>query len=100
MSCPCPMCNGRDIQKLGFAGGYSREEEEPEQEATSIYDRLDKVVSELKSYGAPQSVINELNDIAEKVDSIDDKVTNLAKFRGAVDWSYMKKLNEISKELF
>jgi DNA repair ATPase RecN len=105
MSCPCNLCNAREFfQDVHYRDGrYAYEPEVEPEKLTSVYDRLSALADELKAYGAPANFINEVNDLAEKIDTIDDKITKLQR---SVDeyktprTQAIVDLGEISKELF
>lgn len=81
--------------------GYQTVETPQEEEVTSVYGRLCKLADELKAYGAPQRFVNEVNALADELDSIDNHIHQLKKecLNNPREYTQLK-LGELSKELY
>ncbi|PEZ47060.1 hypothetical protein CN367_11890 [Priestia megaterium] len=99
MTCPCPLC--MNVQMFNNFWGFQAPEQPQEEEVTTVYGRLCKLADELKAYGAPQRFVNEVNALADEVDSIDNHIHQLKKECLSNPREYTQlKLGELSKELY
>jgi hypothetical protein len=81
--------------------GYKTVETPQEEEVNSVYGRLCKIADELKAYGAPQRFVNEINALADEVDTIDNHIHKAKKECLNTSKEQMQIiLGEISKELY